>query len=203
MRDFITNYILNSTNETSDYSIKAFPPHALIALEGERCNAIGIVMDGHLEISSSTIEGNEFIIQELWNNDVFGDVLLFTSSPIYPGTIRCLSSCKIIFIDERQLLHLLQKDSLFLINYLKVISNKAFLLNERVKLLSQPSIREKIFFYLKRQSILQKSNHIKLSMNKEKLAQLFNVSRPSLSRELIALRDEKKIVFDRYSITIL
>ena len=42
-----------------------------------------------------------------------------------------------------------------------------------------------------------------LEMNKEEIANFIGIPRPSLSRELIKLRKEKIIDFDRNNITIL
>ena len=49
----------------------------------------------------------------------------------------------------------------------------------------------------------QNSLEIKLNMTKQALADRFGVQRPSLSRELIKMKNENIINFDRKTITIL
>ena len=73
----------------------------------------------------------------------------------------------------------------------------------KIKLLGQPSIREKIFFFLKEEIKKTGSNTVKLHMSKEELASMMSLNRPSLSRELMRMRDEGLIEYDRNSITLL
>ncbi len=75
-------------------------------------------------------------------------------------------------------------------------------MNTKSKLLSQDTIRDKILFYLYQQKQIQFSDKIKLNMTKEELANLLFIQRPSLSRELIKMRDEGLIDFDRWTITL-
>ena len=71
-----------------------------------------------------------------------------------------------------------------------------------MKLLSQKSIENKIMFYLYSEKKKRNTNVINIP-SKEKLAQLLNIPRPSLSRELIKLKEKKIILYDKYKITIL
>ena len=57
--------------------------------------------------------------------------------------------------------------------------------------------------YILQECISQKTNTIKLKGSKEDLALYIGIPRPSLSRELIKLRDEGFIEFDRHNINVL
>ena len=57
-------------------------------------------------------------------------------------------------------------------------------------------------FYLISEEKKINSNIIPIK-NKESLAKLLNIPRPSLSRELINLKNNGIIVFDKYTITII
>ena len=108
---------------------------------------------------------------------------------------------KLCIIPKDNWLKILENKTI-LKNYLEIISNKVFKIQSKVKILSQKSIREKILFYLISES--KRLNKKKISIkSKESLALYLNVPRPSLSRELINLKNEAIIDFDRYSITLL
>ena len=94
-------------------------------------------------------------------------------------------------------------DNDLLLNFLSLISEKAYEMNLKSKLLSQDTIRDKILFWLQQQRLVQKTNEIEMNMTKEELANILFVQRPSLSRELINMRDEGLIEFDRRTITIM
>ena len=60
-----------------------------------------------------------------------------------------------------------------------------------------------IYDFLLKESKKQNSDTIILSMTKQALADSFGVQRPSLSRELIKLKSENIIDYDRKTIKIL
>ena len=78
-------------------------------------------------------------------------------------------------------------------NYLK--------LQNRLKVLSQKSIREKILFYLEQKTEHKHTNKIYIHSKKE-LAEYLNIPRPSLSRELIKLQEENIISFNKHYIIL-
>ncbi|MCR5462575.1 MAG: Crp/Fnr family transcriptional regulator, partial [bacterium] len=95
----------------------------------------------------------------------------------------------------------LLENKIILKNYLEIISTKVFKIQSKVKILSQKSIREKILFYLFSES--KRINKKKIPIkSKESLSLYLNVPRPSLSRELIKLKSENVIDYNRYSITL-
>ena len=94
------------------------------------------------------------------------------------------------------------KDQTFLLNFLSIIAKKSTDLRNRLKLLSHKSIEERILFYLDSEKKRLKTNKIPIK-SKEVLAKLLNIPRPSLSRELIKLKDKGIIDYNRYNITLL
>ena len=57
-------------------------------------------------------------------------------------------------------------------------------------MVTQKKLRENLLEYLMQQAILQGSNSIVLPISKKQLADYLGVQRPSLFRELKALKDE-------------
>ena len=103
-------------------------------------------------------------------------------------------------IDKEELLEIIKNDSKIAFLLLNKISSQAFDLNNRVKLLSKRSIRSKICYYLL--NIYKEKNSLTFTLeyNKEQWADILNIERPSLSRELIKLKKEG--IIDYYSKTI-
>lgn len=77
------------------------------------------------------------------------------------------------------------------------------MLNNKVKSLAFKSVREKVINFILELQKNQQSELIKLKSSKEDIASYLGIPRPSLSRELIKLREDKLIEFDRASINIL
>ena len=184
-----------------DYlKIKTFKKDDIVFNEGDECQSIGLVLSGALQISTITILENEYSISTILPNDIFASTLLFSSNPKYLGYGICLKETKIAFITKDNFLHLLQADINILNNYLSFLANKRLLVQERLKILCQKNIKEKILFLLK--SRMDKDKTIYYS-SKEKLALYLNIPRPSLSRELANMAKDNIIKYDRKSITLL
>ena len=182
---------IDISKHQKQFMIKKYPAKSLLFHEGDECNHLGIILEGQLIISTLTSLNKEYIINILNKDDFFGDTLLFLDKTLYLGDGIISKDAKILFISKELLLQMF-KDQTFLLNYLQLVSKKGAELRNRVKLLSHKSIEDRILFYLDTES--KKLNTKKIPIkSKEKLAQLLNIPRPSLSRELINLKNKKYI----------
>lgn len=179
-----------------------YPKAYTIYSELDQCNAIGIILKGSVKLTHYTYTGEAFIMSELKKGSVFGDFLIFSDNPIYPGDLETLEETEIIYINKEQLKTLLETHKDFRDSYIKNLSQKAISLNLDNKLLRQTNLREKILFWIDLEKNKQNNNKIFIE-SKEKLAKILNVQRPSLSRELANMKREKIIDFDRKSIWLI
>ena len=182
-------------------NITTYKKNTLIFQEGEICNSLGLILSGELTISTLTNYDKEYIIDVLHPNDIFGENLLFNQNNIFLGDGIISKDAEIIFISKDTLIELF-KDKNFLTNYLFIVSSKTLKLRERLKLLSQKSVEEKIMFYLLNEYKKTGNPNIKIK-SKEQLANILNLPRPSLSRELIKMQEKGLIKYDRYFITLV
>ncbi|MCB9498627.1 MAG: Crp/Fnr family transcriptional regulator [Bacillales bacterium] len=185
------------------YKNICFKKNQDIYLEGDIIEEIGIVISGSVLITSSTIDGFSFEIQRIEKGEIFADSLAILSKKILPGSIKAEENSEIMFINNKDFLKLLLVNNIFLMNYLKYISLRNVSHQYRIKLLGQPSIKEKILFYLKEEMKKSKSKVIYLNMTKEKLALFLGLNRPSLSRELQRMKSEGLIDYDLHKIVYL
>ena len=192
----------NTSIDLSTIAINIYPANFTIALEDEKSEYIGVVLEGKLLIKAYSLGGRDFTINTVEPGMIFGDVLLFGKlGNTYPGTLITKGIVTMAVIPNSLVLEYI-KDPLFLSNFLEVLSDKVYLVNTKNKLLSQDSIRDKIIYYLTEERRHQHSDVIKLNMTKEELSSHLFVPRPSLSRELIHMKEEGLIDFDRYTITL-
>ena len=114
-----------------------------------------------------------------------------------------MSECKVLFINKSDVLKICSNEEKILENFVSLLSDKVFILNSKIKSISFKSIRQKVINYILNEVKKQKDNSIILKNTKEEIAALLGIPRPSLSRELINLRDMNYIEFNRKKITIL
>lgn len=196
--DDIKNLIANIS-----YSIKSYKKGEIIANEEDECNSLGFVLDGTVEIQRIYLSGKQIVLKRLGNGDVFGEALVFSKKSKYPSTVIAFSECSILYISKADILKLCTSDERVLGNFMSALSNKIFALNSKIKTIAFKSIKHKVINYILEQAKMQKSKVIKLKDSKEEIASSLGVPRPSLSRELMNLRDLNFIEFDRNIIKIL
>ena len=97
----------------------------------------------------------------------------------------------------------MQENDIVLNNFLDVVSSRSQFLASKIRFLSFKTIRGKLAHY-----IIQLSNNnmlrvVNLPNAQQEMAELFGVTRPSLSRAIAELEDEGCIKAERRDITIL
>ena len=165
--------------------------------EGETCRQIGIIKKGTLIITSYLENGSQIIYNTLNKGEMFGNNLLFSSSPFYKGDVLAEENSEVILIGKEDLLFLLSENSDFLKEYLKIQSDAGKNLHFRIRLLSIESARERFFDYMH-----EHSNTIRISSVSALARQLF-LSRETLSRLLSTLTKEKRIIKEGNVIRLL
>jgi len=186
----------------SNYTIKKYPKGNVVVIEGSKCKELGILLDGLLEAQALHLSGKLLTLTRLKPMEIFGEAILFSKVNKFPATIEAVKDSKIMFIKKENLINCLTNCHKFMENFLELLSNKLLILNKKVKMLSLENIRKKIENFLMEEYKKQKSNIIKVSLSRKEMAEHMGIQRPSLSRELIKMRKEGIIEFDKKVIII-
>ena len=169
----------------------------IIFHEGDACESIGIIISGKVDIVSYSFQGREMLINSLKAGEIFGNNLIFSSSPIYKGDVIAKEKSVIAFINKEDLVTLLQNNREFLELYLQAQSDKAKLLTARIQLLSFPNAEERLFYYA------SKNHNVIEYKNVTTLAATIGVQRETLSRLLTSLIERHLIKKEKGKITVL
>lgn len=194
-------YILNLFKD-ANYIIKNYSKNDIIAMEGDACTSIGLILDGNIDIKRML--GTKVIhLSSFSKGHIFGEVIAFSDINLYPATVISSTPSKIMFISKDNFIKFCTSHEDFLGMFLNDLSNKIFVLNKSITNLTFNSIRQKICNFLISEYKLQNSENIKLKMTKEKIAESLGITRPSLSRELINMKNMGLIDYSRSHIKIL
>lgn len=162
----------------------------------DRTNSIGIIDTGSIDIVQTDYDGNETLIDELHENDIFG-------STIY--SIVLSDECSIItkdntivtFIDYREIenAEFIKSDFYitFVQNLLAIIFEQMSIKNKRIDILTKKTIRNKLLTYFKQLSKEQGTKSITLPFSLSHLARFISVDRSAMIRELKYLKEEGMI----------
>lgn len=187
---------------TSQYQITNFSQGQFIAIEGEPLTKIGLVLDGKIEIQKNYPSGKKVVINQLTKGDVFGEVIIFSTKKVFPSSIVSVCQTKIMLVNKMNIMKICFQNEKFLRNLLQLLSEKILILDERLQFLAGETIRHKICLYLLECFREQKTFRIQVTNTREKMAEQFGVTRPSLSRELNRMAREKMIELDKHMIVI-
>jgi len=188
--------------KVSKTNVANYPMDAIIAGEGENCDSLGIVLSGKIEIQKIYSTGKTVTMAQFGEGNFFGEAIIFSKQHLYPGTVVCRSAAKILFLHKSTVIDLCRTYPLILENFMRLLSERILMLNKKIKELSLGTIREKICHFLLEEQKKQGSLTIKLPLSKEALAEHMGIQRPSLSRELIKMREEGIIGFQKNYIYI-
>lgn len=169
--------------DKSLFKLLKYKKNDVIKNHGDICDSIGIVLSGSIKIIDITFYNKEFVIDILKTNELFGENLMFSSKNYYPGDLIAQTQTEIAFIDKNTFIKLLSDNHNFKIFYLSYISNKFIKLQKRLKILSQPSIEEKIIYFMQ----INQANGEVFIQSITELSNYLNIPRPSLSRSISKL----------------
>lgn len=183
--------------------IENYSKNQTIAFEGDQCKAIGIVLDGQIEIQKLYLSGKTVVISTLEDGDIFGEVIVFSKMGVYPSTIISATKGKVLFINKDDIVKMCSLSDEFLKNFMELLSNKILMLNKKIKNLSFDTLREKVCSYILDEYQKQKSKEIILPHSRKEMAENLGVQRPSLSREFAKMKEEGLIDFNMDNVTII
>lgn len=186
--------------------IRDYSKDELVALEGDKLSHIGIILQGTAKVLKENSEGNSVIISLLKPQDMYGEIAAFSQKRVFPSSVYAQENIKVMLLEPGKLVGTCEKSCTFhknlIFNLLKIISTKALMLNRKVEYLSKRTLRGKLKAFLLEEE-RKNGDSFTLPMNRDELADFLNVTRPSLSRELCAMRDEGIIEFSKSKVKIL
>ena len=116
--------LLNKDEYDKYIELKQYNKNEIIFSEGLVCNYIGVVLEGQLLISTITLNDKEEVINIINKNCVFGNNLIFSSSPIFLGNIISQTNSRIAFISRNNLKLIFKDNKEFLYKYMELLSDQ-------------------------------------------------------------------------------
>jgi len=178
------------------YKIEEFSKDSMVFMEDEICNTLNIILEGNIRIQKIDPIGKSLVVVEFTKGDIIGETLLFGEDSRYPMTGISVEKSIVLYIEKDAVLSLCQRDVNFLNEFFKLLSSKSITLSKRLKEISLKTIRQKISEFLILEYSKLKVKKIPLNMTKKEWADILGVQRPSLSRELIRMKNDGVIDYD-------
>jgi CRP-like cAMP-binding protein len=186
--------------------MKKYRQREVIVSYGQPFTGIGIIAGGRVALTREQYSGNRIIITFLDSGNIFGEMIAFSDRKTWPVTVISQEDSIVLYLPPDRITgtcsNVCASHTTLILNMLGILSNRALMLNRKIEHISVKSIRGKISSYLL--DVLRESNDntVVIPMKRHELADYLNIPRPSLSRELGLMRNERIINFKGSIITV-
>lgn len=167
--------------------------------------SIGLVISGSLDIIRIDYNGTRAIIETIFEEEILGTSLTSLLSNDYEIITR--EDTKILWLDYNVILGIndikYSYYNQFIKNLLMIALEKNTLKNERIEILTQKTIRNKLLEYFRIEALKNRSKIIYLKSTWQDLADYLAIDRSAMTRELKNLKKEGFINTKGRVITLL
>ena len=174
-------------------TFKSYPRGERI-LEAFAPNAnLGIIVTGEAQILSLDWLGNETVGHVIDSGALFGSVSAILGEDLIATSVRLTTEATVMWIPYRSLLiagpNLGRTHGIVMKNLLETFSRKNVLMMQKVELLSQKTLRERVILYLIQREKRQESEWVKVP-GRVQLAKELECNRSALTREISQMQNE-------------
>lgn len=190
----VTEQDLNAMLGCLGAAERKYKKNDVILLAGTKVTSVGIVAEGTAQITRDDAEGNRTILSDLERADLFAEAYVAAGAVEIPITVIATSDCRIVWIPFGKIVGTCSNSCGFhrtlVQNMMRVIAMKNVLMNEKMRILTCKTTKEKLLTYLSDYSERTGKNKFKIPFSRNELADFLSVDRSAMSRELSRLRDE-------------
>lgn len=172
-----------------DAKTVCFAKNETIIFEGDFVSSFGIVLYGTACIFKNDYSGNRNLLAFVGEADIFAEAYVCARTKSIPVSVASACESRVMFIKYDKLLAL-PDNGVIINNLLKIVSRKNVMLNEKIRIISKRTIREKILSYLYMYAQKTGSSEFDIPLNRRELADFLCVDRSAMSAQLSVLKKE-------------
>ncbi len=159
----------------------------------------GLLLKGKIESSFQNENFDQITMHTFTGGYLFGEGLVINHAKNSPVQVRAVEDSVVLFIDLEMIYATADNTPIRNIlarNLIKSLAKKNLILNQKVRILSQKSLRDRIFIYL-RTLPKDKDGYVKIPFTQTALAEYLGVNRSALSRELGRMQNEGLLIVNK------
>lgn len=182
-------------------SQRAYNKDEFLLYADDPIDFIGVVLSGRIQMIKEDYRGNRFIYMEIQSSEIFGETFICGPNSPCPVSFKAATKCDILIMPFQKILHTCSLTCAFhqrlIENMVYLIAQKNLVFTNKLEIISNKSIRDRLLTYLFQLSKAQQSNRITISLNRTELADYLSVDRSALSREIQKLIKDKILTAEK------
>lgn len=189
------------------HDVKRYRKGQYVYRNGQIITDVCVVLSGSVQIENVDMLGNKSILGISEAGDIFAEsYACIPNQPMLVDVITC-EDTEILFVNVPALFSESSScghGAKLIQNILRISSKKNLNLSMRIFHSAPKRIRARLYSYFSEQIALQGSNHIRIPLDRQQLADYLGVERTALSKELSKMRDEGLLTYrkNEFHITI-
>jgi CRP-like cAMP-binding protein len=184
--------------------VQSFEAGRVVLLAGCAYEDLRVLLEGDASAEMTSGEGKTIIVETLRAPDAIATAVLFSPSRRLPVTLVATTKLRLVVIPRAALLSLSATFPPLLEALLSDMGGRLAFLADKYRSLSFATLRERLADWLLRGAQRRGGRlEVRLETSKERLASVFGVARPSLSREFGQLEERGLVEVKGRTILIL
>ena len=159
----------------------------------ESNSKIGVIIEGEAQVVSEDRMGNEVIGHRLGRGAIIGSTSAILAMESNPTSVEALTNVTVLWIPYRSLISVGVKlgrvHGVVMKNFLEAFCKKNILMIQKIELLSQKSLRERIILYLLQREKIQQNEVVHVP-GRVQMAKELECNRSALTREIGHMQSE-------------
>ena len=188
---------IESFIHTAGVQVRRYEKSARILQAYQKNNQIGVFVEGQGQMISEDRFGNESVGHTLKRGDMFGATSSVLTDRGNTYSIEALTDVLVLWIPYRAFLtsgpRLGRVHGVIMQHFLEAMSIKLILLMQKIELLSQKTLRERLILYLLQQEKQQQKEDVQIP-GRVRMAQELECNRSALTREIRSMEQDGIIV---------
>ena len=194
---------LREALEAVPHHIRSYDRAEIVFHQMEDADRIGILLEGSVQAQKPFPNGSQVNVSVRRPGEIIGAAAAFSKGQKYPCDIAALETSTILMFRREDVLLLLQKDVRIMNHFMSELATAAYMLQQRLELLSYSGIAQKAACYLLMQARQSGRPTVRIPGSVSNWAMVMNVSRSSLHRELKKLEADRILSYTPPTIEIL
>lgn len=180
---------------------RRYEKRAVIYAAGDTDFAVGVVLEGGVDIIQEDYWGNQGILARLGAGELFAEAFALAQVKALPVSVVASEASAVLFLEYGRILRTCSNACAFherlIANLLSIAAQKNIALTRKVEIVSKRTTREKLLTFLSAQAKRAGSSRFAIHYDRQALADYLAVDRSALSRELSAMRRDGLIAFEK------
>lgn len=173
----------------------------ILAMQDEPCNRLILLTRGSVTAEMTDPAGKIIKVEDIYAPNPLAILFLFGDNNRFPVQATAREEVEALVIPKQSVLKMLSMNEQLLKNYLDISAIYASRLSQKLHFMTFRTIRQKLALYFLRLA-KEQGDTILLDRTQESLAEYFGVTRPSLSRELKKMQEDKLISMTKKQVII-